>query len=251
MIASWLRRFQTSPCNSMLSTLHLFSIDPFCGLLNLMQQVVMLLHRLGNDSPSDVCCYCGGGIIKASGFAATPSLCPSHLKSLCNPVPWTSVETQTLQWFDKFCSSWHIMALLIPGMLTEAPLCFRNAMPPAERSCSMRWAMSSGHLSKWILHSWHGFERKWQRTAFQTVFIYPCIFYVISSDTVANNSNVNDKDPETASSVFTSWTSFCQVFRILNQVSSAHLPLRICEVRLWCDVRRDAPVAKGKTNRTN
>jgi len=26
--------------------------------------VVMLLHRLGNDSPSDVCCYCGGGIIK-------------------------------------------------------------------------------------------------------------------------------------------------------------------------------------------
>lgn len=24
----------------------------------------MLLHRIGDDSPSDVCCYCGGGIIK-------------------------------------------------------------------------------------------------------------------------------------------------------------------------------------------
>lgn len=26
--------------------------------------VIMLLHRIGDDSPSDVCCYCGGGIIK-------------------------------------------------------------------------------------------------------------------------------------------------------------------------------------------
>lgn len=109
----------------------------------------MLLHRLGNDSPSDVCCYCGGGIIKASASAEEKSLCQSDVYAIqfLEP-PW-----KLRQECDATC----------------------RALMQHEVS-NVQWPSQ---------HSWQGFRRKWQRTAFQTVFIY----------------NMNDKHPETPSSV--------------------------------------------------
>lgn len=115
----------------------------------MQEQVVMLLHRLGNDSPSDVCCYCGGGIIKASASAEEKSPCQSDLYAIqfLEP-PW-----KLRQECDATC----------------------RALMQHEVS-NVQWPSQ---------HSWQGFRRKWQRTAFQTVFIY----------------NMNDKHPETPSSV--------------------------------------------------
>lgn len=168
--------FRQAPELHAFYSLHLFFIDPFCIFLwslNLMQeQVVMLLHRLGNDSPSDVCCYCGGGIIKASASAEEKSPCQSDLYA----IQFLEPSWKLRQECDATC----------------------RALMQHEVS-NVQWPSQ---------HSWQGFRRKWQRTAFQTVFIY----------------NMNDKHPETPSSVL--------------------LPLRICEVRLWCHVRRYALVAK-------